>query len=165
MITSDFTTTIVVDQSPKEAFKAIVNPEAWWSEEITGGTSELGDEFSYHYEDVHSCRMKLSEVAADKKVVWDVLENYFKFTKDQSEWLDTQVIFEISERETKTEIKFTHKGLVPEHECYDICKNAWTQYIQESLFNLITTGKGQPNGKGKPTTPDEERLGAVPNNI
>ena len=35
--------------------------------------------------------------------------------------------------------------LVPEIECYNDCSNAWSGYIQDSLFNLITTGKGQPD--------------------
>ncbi len=86
--------------------------------------------------------MKLIEVIPYKKVVWLVLDNYFKFTKDQSEWKGTKINFEISKKGNKTQIRFTHLGLVPEYECYDICKNAWTQYIQQSLFSLITTGKG-----------------------
>jgi len=36
---------------------------------------------------------------------------------------------------------------VPAYECYKICFDAWTNYIQNSLRNLITTGKGQPNPK------------------
>lgn len=161
MTTSDFTTTILVDQSPKEVFNAINNVRGWWSEEIEGPTSKFNDEFTYHYEDVHKCRMKLIEVVPDKKVVWLVMENYFSFTKDKSEWKDTEIIFEISQQGDKTQVSFRHLGLVPEYECFDICKNAWTQYIQQSLFSLITTGKGRPNGAGKPTTADEERLGAI----
>ena len=91
--------------------------------------------------------MKLIEVIPDKKVVWLVLDNYFKFTKDKSEWKGTKIIFEISQKDNKTQIRFTHLGLVPEYECFDICRDAWTNYIQNSLCSLITTGKGQPNGK------------------
>ena len=163
MATSDFSITIIVNQTPEEAFTAVNNVRGWWSEEINGSTDKLNDEFTYHYEDVHNCRMKLTEVVQDKKVVWHVLDNYFKFTKDKSEWKDTKIIFKISEKGNQTQIRFTHLGLVPEYECYDICKNAWTQYIQTSLFNLITTGKGQPNATGKPTTSDEERLGSTQN--
>lgn len=158
---SDFTTSIVVDQTPKEAFNAINNVRGWWSEEIEGGTDKLNDEFSYHYQDVHNCKMKLIEVVPDEKVVWLVMDNYFNFIKDQSEWKGTKISFEISKLDDKTQIRFTHLGLVPQYECYDICKNAWSQYIQESLFNLITTGKGQPNSADKPQTEDEKKLGAV----
>jgi hypothetical protein len=158
MNTPDFNTTILVDQSPAEAFRAITNVRGWWSEEIEGGTSKQGDEFYYHFKDVHNCTMKLTEVIADKKVVWHVLDNYFQFTEDKSEWKDTKIIFDISGQDNKTQVKVTHLGLVPEYECYDICSNSWTQYIQQSLFSLITTGKGQPNRSDNPQTADELRL-------
>src|SRR5664279_3741663 len=140
MTTNDFTTSLLVDQTPKQVFDAINNVRGWWSEEIEGSTDTLNAEFDYHYQDVHRCKMKITELVPEKKVVWLVLDNYFKFTKDQTEWTNTKVIFEITEKDNKTQIRFTHQGLVPEHECYDVCKNAWTQYIQQSLFNLVTLG-------------------------
>jgi hypothetical protein len=158
MKTTDFTTTLWVSQSPEEVFHAINNVRGWWSEEIEGGTTQLQDVFDYHYEDVHRCKMKLIEVVPFKKVTWLVLENYFKFTQDKSEWIGTKIHFEISEKNNKTELKFTHEGLVPSYECYEICKDAWTNYIQDSLGNLIVKGKGSPNAKGKPQTENEKKL-------
>ncbi|WP_121809583.1 SRPBCC family protein [Mucilaginibacter kameinonensis] len=143
----DLTVTIAVDKSPKEAFDAINNVRGWWSEEVKGGTENLNDEFTYKARDLHRCTMKLIEVVPNQKVVWLVLDNYFSFTKDQTEWKGTKVIFEISEKDGKTQIQFTHQGLVPQHECYEVCSNAWTGYITGSLYNLITTGKGEPNPK------------------
>jgi hypothetical protein len=102
--------------------------------------------------------MKLIEVIPDQKVVWLVLDNYFKFTKDKSEWIGTKVIFEISPKDNKTALRMTHQGLVPAYECFEICRDAWTNYIQNSLRNLIVTGKGQPNGKDKPGTENEKNL-------
>ena len=147
MSTQDFTTTITVDQTPEEAFNAITNVRGWWSEEIEGGTSKLNDVFNYHYKDIHLCRAQLTEVIPGKKVVWTILDNYFNFTKDKSEWKGTKVIFEISREGNKTQIRFTHLGLVPAYECYEVCFDGWTNYIKNSLFKLITTGKGQPNPK------------------
>jgi activator of Hsp90 ATPase-like protein len=145
MSTTDFITSIQLEQSPKEVFDAINNPRAWWSEEIEGGTDKLNDEFSYHYKDVHRCKMKLAEVIPNKKVVWLVTDNYFSFTKDKTEWKGTKIIFEISEKDKKTQVRFTHQGLVPQYECFDICANAWSQYVTQSLWSLIIKGKGQPN--------------------
>ena len=73
--------------------------------------------------------------------------NYFNFTKDKSEWTGTKIIFEISEKNGKTQLHFTHEGLTPDHECYNACYDGWTNYIKKSLYNLITKGKGQPNPK------------------
>lgn len=147
MTTIDFTTTLLVSQTPQEVFNAIINVRGWWSEEVEGNTEKLNDEFTYHYKDVHSCKMKLIEVVPNEKVVWHVLDNYFNFTQDKSEWKDTKISFEISKKDDKTHLRFTHIGLVPDYECFDVCNTAWTQYIQESLLGLITTGKGQPNSK------------------
>ena len=147
MENQDFTTSILVDQTPEEAFNAINNVRGWWSEEIEGDTDKLHDEFTYHFKDVHRCTMKLIEVIPDKKVVWLVTDNYFNFTEDKTEWIGTKIIFEISRNDKQTKIDFTHQGLVPDYECYQVCNDAWSNYIKNSLRNLITTGKGQPNPK------------------
>lgn len=147
MQNQNFTTTLVVDQTPEEVFNAINNPRKWWSEEIEGGTAKLNDEFNYHYKDVHICKMKLTEVIPGKKVVWLVMDNYFQFTKDKDEWKGNKIIFEITEKDNTTQLQFTQVGLVPAYECYDICQNAWSNYIKNSLHSLISTGKGQPNPK------------------
>jgi hypothetical protein len=91
--------------------------------------------------------MKITELIPGKKVAWLVLDNYFNFTEDKSEWKSTEIIFEVSKNGNKTEIRFTHLGLVPEYECFDICSNAWGSYINGSLRSLIATGKGKPNQK------------------
>ena len=158
MTTSNFSIIILVDRTPKEAFDAINNVRGWWSEEIEGSTDKLNDEFTYHYEDVHRSRMKITELIPNEKVVWLVLDNYFNFTKDKSEWTGTKIRFEIAQKDNKTQIRFTHLGLVSEYECYEICSDAWSQYIRQSLISLITTGKGQPNGANKPQTEYEKNL-------
>ncbi len=147
MASQDFTTTISVDQTPTEVFQAINNPRGWWSEEIEGAINRLGAEFTYHYEDAHRCKMKIVEFVRDKKVVWLVLDNYFNFTEDKTEWKGTKVVFEVSRKDGKTQLRFTHEGLIPAYECFNICSNAWGSYINGSLRSLIETGKGHPNQK------------------
>jgi len=158
MSTQDFTTTILVDQTPQDVFSAIINPRAWWSEEIKGDAATINDVFNYHYEDIHRCKVKLIEVVRNKKVVWQILENDFNFTQDKTEWVNTKVSFEISRQGKKTQLLFTHIGLVPEYECYEACYQGWTHYIQNSLKRLIQTGKGLPNAAGKSRTETEKKL-------
>lgn len=147
MKAQDYTATISVDQSPRQAYAAITNLRGWWSEEIEGNTDTLNGEFTYRYKDAHRCKLKLTEAAPGKKVVWRVLDNYFSFTEDKTEWKGTQFVFDIARKGDKTEVRFTHLGLVPEYECYDICSDAWGTYIKGSLKSLISTGKGHPNPK------------------
>jgi hypothetical protein len=147
MKTTDFTATLLVDQTPEDVFGAVKAISKWWSANIEGNTDKLDDEFIYHYKDIHYSKMKLIELVPDQKVVWLVLDNYFKFTEDKSEWKGTKLIFDISQEGNQTAIRFTHEGLVPSYECYEVCTEAWTHYLYDSLHDLITTGKGQPASK------------------
>jgi hypothetical protein len=85
------------------------------------------------------------------------VKNHFSFTDDKTEWTGTDIVFEISGKGDKTEIRFTHIGLVPEYECYDVCSDGWGTYINGSLRALIATGKGRPN-VGDAITDSEREL-------
>ena len=144
---ASFTAAFSVDQTPEEVFHAINNVRGWWSEDIEGGTERAGDEFTYQYQDVHRCRIKVSELVAGERVAWRVLDSYLGFTQDKAEWIDTEIHFEITAQEGKTEVRFTHVGLVPGYECFDVCSNSWDFYLYTSLRALIRTGHGLPNRK------------------
>lgn len=149
MNNQDYTSTILVDATPQQAFNAIKDFRASWSEEIEGPTDQLDRAFFYHYKDIHLCKMKLIECIADTRLVYQVLENEFNFISDRTEWLDTQLVFDIAGEADKTRVTFTRVGLVPECECYPVCNEACTGYIQNSLYKLITSGKGEPNPKDR----------------
>lgn len=142
-----FTTSFLVNQTPKEAFDAISHVSGWWTENIEGHSQQLNDEFEVRFGDVHYSRQKLTEVVPEKKIVWLITDSRLNFLKDKSEWTNTRVSFEIIERNKQTEVRFTHLGLVPRVECYSACSNAWGDYINQSLRNFIATGKGKPTKK------------------
>ena len=141
----NYTARFTVDQTPEEVFAAISNVRGWWSEAIDGDTDRLGAEFKYHNQDIHRARFKITEFTPGKKVVWHVLDNYFNFVQDEKEWTGTDIVFEIDRQGDETELRFTHVGLTPTYECYNVCSDSWGTYITRSLRDLITTGKGQPN--------------------
>lgn len=142
MKVNNFTTTITVPNTPEEVFTAINNVRGWWQGEITGPTENLHDEFTYQMAPYHVTKQKLVEWVPNKKVVWLVTESSINFVADKNEWLNTIIRFEINAAKEKTQVIFTHHGLVPEIECYGGCSGAWEQLIQQSLYSLITTGKG-----------------------
>jgi len=124
-----------------------MNVREWWSglysEEIEGSTEELNDEFTFRAGGgAHYSKQKLTEFIPNEKVVWQVTDSKLNSFKNKSEWTGTKIIFEITEINNKTQVRFSHIGLVPAFECYGDCSWAWGQLIQESLFSLITTGKG-----------------------
>ena len=78
-------------------------------------------------------------------MVWHVTDGTLNFVKDRTEWTGTDLIFDISEKDGKTEVRFTHRGLVPSVECYDTCSDVWGGLIKGSLRQLIETGTGNPD--------------------
>lgn len=145
MTNQSFTTVVFVDQSPEAAYDAINNPRGWWGKDIEGQTDRLGEEWVYRYKDLHISRQKTSELVPGRRIVWDVVECQMSFLKDKGEWTGTKLVFDIARKGDKTEIRFTHQGLVPQVECFDICKNAWSGLVADSLKQLIETGKGLPD--------------------
>jgi hypothetical protein len=156
MSDQSFTSGFSVENTPNEAFDAITNVRGWWSEEIDGGTAALGDEFTYRYGDEHRCTMRLTEVVPGRKVSWFVVDNHFDLIEDKTEWAGTTVTFEIYEKDGRTEVRFTHQGLVPEYACFGACSAAWGFFVNGSLRNLITTGEGRPNRRDRSRVPAEE---------
>jgi len=145
MKNQNFTTTISVEQSPDQVFAAINNVRGWWSGEIEGDTDRLGAEFTYRYKDVHRTKQKVTELVPGAKVVWHVLDSELAFVGAKSEWTGTDIVFDISRKGGKPEVRFTHVGLVPRFQCYGDCSGAWGTLIGDNLRKLITTGKPQPD--------------------
>jgi len=140
----DYSTTIHVNATGKQAFNSINKVTKWWTENLEGKSQNPGDEFTVRFGDVHVSTQKLVEFVPDERIVWLVTYSRLNFTRDKHEWTGTRIRFEILEKDDKTEVRFTHQGLVPDVECFDACSNAWEQYIQHSLKSLIDTGKGHP---------------------
>jgi hypothetical protein len=149
MKAQNFATSFTVDQTPEEAFAAINDVRGWWSGNLEGSTDKLNAEFTYRYKDVHYSKQKITEWIPGKKVVWLVLDSKLNFIEKKDEWNGSKITFEVSKKGDETEVRFTHLGLLPEHECYDACSSAWSSYINGSLRSLIAKGKGLPNQKEK----------------
>lgn len=142
MTTTDFRHTLITERTPEEVFHAIGNARGWWtgfhSEEFEGGTEKLDDEFVFRAAGgAHYSKQKIVEVIPNRKIVWLVTDSKLDFLEKKDEWTGTKIIFEISKKGDKTQLVFTHEGLVPEVECYDMCAPSWSQYLQEGLLRLI----------------------------
>jgi len=148
MSTNDFTATITVEATPAQAWAAITDVRGWWSETVEGDTGTVGDSYRFEVPGVHRCTMTTIESIPGVHLVWHVTDSYLSFIADTAEWEDTHVVFDLTERDGRTEIRFTHVGLHPSDECYEVCTNAWGGYITTSLYHLITTGAGEPFRRG-----------------
>ena len=105
MKNQNFTAAFSVYQSPEEVFDAINNAREWWSEEIDGRTDKLGAEFEFRHKDDHRSTQKITEFVPGKKVVWHVSDSQINFVKDKTEWKGTDIVFEITKKDDKTDKK------------------------------------------------------------
>lgn len=145
MENKNYTATIEVAQSPEVVFNHINDVSKWWRIEgsgFEGSSTKLNDEFIVRFGNRHYSKQKLIEVIPNKKVVWLVTESKLNWLeKNKAEWTNMKMVFEITSKGDKTELKFTHEGLVPQQECFANCEKGWNVYIKERLFNFISNGK------------------------
>jgi uncharacterized protein YndB with AHSA1/START domain len=142
---TDFTVTMRVDGRPEEVFAAIDDVRGWWSGEIRGETDRVGAEFEYRYADVHRSVQRVTERVPGTKLVWRVVDSDLSFLVHRSEWTGSEIVFELTDRGGQTEIRFTHRGLNPQSECYGACSSGWGALITRNLRGLIATGERQPD--------------------
>ncbi|HEX5153496.1 MAG TPA: SRPBCC domain-containing protein [Parafilimonas sp.] len=148
----DFHRTIEVNTSAEEAMKKISQVNFWWKKDFSGSAQKLNDTFIIPFGEPSFVNFVISEFIPGKKMVWKVTDCYLPWFRDKKEWNSTAVVFELSEvnalpndlaGSSKTKIYFTHIGLVPEIECYEVCEKGWDGHIN-TLASFINEGKGLP---------------------
>jgi len=142
MTNMNYTVTIEVEESPQDVFDCLKEVPKWWSRDFKGNGKKLNDEFVISHPGRHYSKQKLTEVIPGKRIVWFVTDSELSWLEnDKHEWTNTKMIFEITPHGGKTMLHFTHEGLVPEKECYAMCKQGWDMVIKDRLFHFITDGK------------------------
>ena len=140
-----FTTEITSTATPEKAFSAITtNVDKWWTAHANS-VSKVGEFLTVKFEKGTFWKMSLTEIIELEKVVWKVEEAHHSLDElsRKDEWLNTEIIWEISPIEEGVSLKFTHKGLDPQLECFEICSSGW-QYFLGSLEKYLDTGFGTP---------------------
>jgi hypothetical protein len=143
MENKNYHTTIMVNASAEEAMKKISQINLWWRKDFLDKAEKLNDTFTVPFGEPSFVDFVISEFVPDKKVVWKVTDCYLPWFQDKKEWNNTEVVFELLEENDKTKIDFTHVGLVPEAECYNVCEKGWNGHIN-TLVKFINEGKGLP---------------------
>ena len=143
MANKNFYKTIKVNASAEEAMKQISQVNKWWAKKVKGKTEKLNDKFTADFGETF-VDFQISELIPNKKVVWKVTDCNLHWIKAKKEWVGDEVVFEISKKKNSTQIDFTHIGLIPSAECYEVCEVGWTEGITVSLVKFINEGKGMP---------------------
>lgn len=140
----DYHSSISTSVSPGEAFEKISRVSDWWAKDFEGKSKELNDVFTVRFKNGDMYKMKVFEIAPDKKIVWNVIDSFQGWHDDHTEWTGTKIVWEVVPQDDRTELKMTHGGLVPGFECFEKCNQGWNYLIQKSLLKLLNEGKGLP---------------------
>jgi hypothetical protein len=139
---NDFTSSISAEISASEAIKKISSVPEWWGVTFTGSAINQNDTFTVKMSGDSFFNFIVAELIPGKRVVWLVTDCNMPWYSDKKEWSNTKLIFDLTENNCVTELKFIHEGLTPDVECYKDCEPGWTHWIQISLFSYLTSGKG-----------------------
>ena len=139
---------VLIKGSPQQVFKAISgNVHQWWGK-TDAPVNQINDEFTTSFAETF-WKFRITLFEPDKKIVWTCIEAKHIHSGHEGiekEWLGTSVEWVLEEQadEKSTLLSFTHNGLVPELNCYDICYPAWEKFVTKSLKSFVESGKGMP---------------------
>jgi len=146
----DYTTTIQSRASVRDTIEAIDRVGAWWTTSFQGAAQKPGDTFNVRFGETFVNFTIVEHTAT--RIVWHVTESRLPWLKDETEWTGTDVIWDVAVAGGETQVQMTHKGLVPQVECFENCKKGWNVYVGESLRKLLAEGQGSPDGKARSQT-------------
>ena len=133
-----YSTEILLEKSPDDVFKHLINLSKWWPEDFEGESLKLNSEFVLRTGDSHYSKNKVIEFEQDKKLVWLTTEALRK--PDNFDWTGTKMIFEVIPHGENTSIRFTYDGVVLENES-DRLAQICDITLKDKFYNFITHDK------------------------
>jgi hypothetical protein len=142
VVTKDYKTSIEVNGTCDQALAAIADVSAWWAKDFKGAATKAGDRFTVRFGETFVD----FEIAhpTPHEVTWLVTDCYLPWLKHKTEWNGTRVIWQVNETDHGSRIDMMHIGLSPQAECFESCRKGWNEHVNESLLNLMNSGKGGP---------------------
>ncbi|WP_370402061.1 hypothetical protein [Sulfitobacter sp. JB4-11] len=146
----NYTRSIQVSASPAASFAAITSGvEHWWTKPDRT-IRAVGDRAKFRFPPRQSYwtfeAVELKPNAFVKLKCIDALHMLEGFSDTvQTEWLGTSTHWRISAERSGSRIEFTHDGLHPGLQCFDICQAGWDMFFVGSLKAYLDTGQGNPH--------------------
>ena len=145
-ITMSYSTNVFINARPEPVFKAITkHVQEWWGN-TDSPVSKQGDVFTTSFASTF-WKFEISELDENTRIVWNCIDArhiHEGYDGIEKEWVGTSVEWNIETKEDGTLLSFTHNGLVPELNCYEICYPAWERFVTQSLKSYVETGEGMP---------------------
>ncbi|HEY9101459.1 SRPBCC domain-containing protein [Chitinimonas sp.] len=144
---SHYQQSLVIEASPAAVYAALATPtglKGWWTEDCEGA-SQTGGSLQFRFGDTHKT-MRIERLEPGRLVHWRCTQAHVAIAElsRKDEWVGTELAFQLSDLGAgRTRLDFSHYGLTPALECYELCNRGW-QHFLGSLQQYAQTGKGTP---------------------
>lgn len=151
MTTEHYQKSITVNATAADVYQALTTGyDHWWTSTQGKKFQKAGDSIKFTFPpNISDWTLQATSLIPDKQVILECIEaNHIILDKPGSskeEWLGTTMAWDITANGDTTIIDFTHNGLVPQLDCYEVCSAGWDHFFMDSLQAYLNTGKGKPH--------------------
>jgi uncharacterized protein YndB with AHSA1/START domain len=129
---------VVIKTTPEKIYEAITTQEGlanWWAKQTTA-KPEVGFVNTFTFGTFRN-EMKVIHLSPNKKVEWQCI-------KSIEEWIDTNISFDLEEKDGRTILRFAHSGWRAVTDTFAGCNYDWGRFMT-SLKSYCETGTGTPS--------------------
>lgn len=146
----DFSMTLKFAAPARKLYEQLATADGirhWWThhcemEERVGGQAA----FRFPKAGFHAV-VRIARLEPDRVVEWVCIDSRHPEKSGFSnlrDWVGTTLRFEIAAVDQgHSRLRFTHAGLAP-LECFGVCSNSWSYYLNDSLRDYLEQGAGKP---------------------
>lgn len=140
---SDYQVTIATSLTQEGSYRTIAEQMSDWWTPMSAKFLAVGDRAKTHFGGQSYWIFEAATLNQPSLIELDCCESLMvaDSLKDPEEWKGTRLRFEIFEQT----VRFTHIGLSPAKECFDMCKQGWDFYLLQSLKQVLNGQPGAPN--------------------
>jgi uncharacterized protein YndB with AHSA1/START domain len=131
---------VVISAPPTRLYEAISTKEgisAWWTRDGVKGDPNEGGKLEFYFGSPDPAAvMEITGLEPDKAVSWHCVEG-------ETEWVGTDLRFELEANETGTVVVFTHADWRSQSDFMAHCSARWAYFLL-SLKAYVENGQGTP---------------------
>lgn len=129
---------LIISSTPQKIYEAITTKPGvanWWTPQTEIG-NKICDINIFDFGNRYHNEMKIVDLQPDKRVWWKCLVG-------DKEWIGTNLVFELEEKNDETILRFEHNNWKEETDFFASCNYQWAYYMR-SLKLYCETGNGTP---------------------
>ncbi len=151
MATQDFKMELQFPVSPQTLYDQFATQEGvqhWWTK-FCEMDARVGGQAEFRFPKAgFFAKVKILKLEPPQYVGWECIDQTHPERlgfNDLHDWIGTKMTFQIEPvAGDKSKLTFTHVGLAP-LECAEACSSSWSYFLNQSLRQYLTTGKGEPD--------------------